>query len=226
MRKQQVPSNVKDEKKVQLRRDQMIKGAVTLFKEKGFHRTTTREIAAAAGFSVGTLYEYIRKKEDVLYLVCDSIYDHVQERMRQAITQEEGNLADLKKAIAAYFLVMDQMQDEVLVMYQEAKSLTKDALPYVLKKELEMVELIEDVIRSCVRNGDIELTESGIRLGAHNIFVQGQMWGFRRWVLQKQYTLEEYTELQTNLLFNGFLHQEGNRETVSNRQLSFGRKAE
>ena len=49
----------------------MIKGAVTLFKEKGFHRTTTREIAKAAGFSIGTLYEYIRTKEDVLYLVCD-----------------------------------------------------------------------------------------------------------------------------------------------------------
>ena len=28
------------------------------------------------------------------------------------------------------------MQDEVLVMYQEVKSLTKDALPYVLKKEI------------------------------------------------------------------------------------------
>ena len=35
------------------------------------------------------------------------------------------------------------MQDEVLVMYQEAKSLTKDALPYVLGKEIEMVDLFE-----------------------------------------------------------------------------------
>ena len=33
------------------------------------------------------------------------------------------------------------MQDEILVMYQEVKLLTKDALPYVLNKELEMVEL-------------------------------------------------------------------------------------
>ena len=55
----------------------MIQGAVKLFKEKGFHRTTTREIAKEAGFSIGTLYEYIRTKEDVLYLVCDSIYDEV-----------------------------------------------------------------------------------------------------------------------------------------------------
>ncbi len=47
---------------------------LNLFQEKGFHRATTREIAKAAGFSIGTLYEYIRTKEDVLYLVCDNIY--------------------------------------------------------------------------------------------------------------------------------------------------------
>ena len=50
---------------IEKRREQMIRGAVKLFKEKGFHRATTREIAKAAGFSIGTLYEYIRTKEDV-----------------------------------------------------------------------------------------------------------------------------------------------------------------
>jgi len=69
----QVQSTVKDENLIAIRREQMIEGAIKLFKEKGFHRATTREIAKAAGFSIGTLYEYIRTKEDVLYLVCDSI---------------------------------------------------------------------------------------------------------------------------------------------------------
>jgi TetR/AcrR family transcriptional regulator, cholesterol catabolism regulator len=29
------------------------------------------------------------------------------------------------------------------------------------------------------------------------------MWSFRRWALQKTFTLEEYIELQTNLLITG-----------------------
>ena len=70
----------------------MIKGAVTLFKEKGFHRTTTREIAKAAGFSIGTLYEYIRTKEDILYLVCDSIYDEVRNSFRRKLNRTMGHL--------------------------------------------------------------------------------------------------------------------------------------
>jgi TetR/AcrR family transcriptional regulator, cholesterol catabolism regulator len=207
MKKREVPASVKDERLIKKRRDQMIKGAVNLFKEKGFHRTTTREIAKASGFSIGTLYEYIRTKEDVLYLVCDSIYDQVRERMQQDIDTKQGSIESLKLAIAHYFRVVNEMQDEVLVMYQEAKSLTKDALPYVLKKEIEMVAMFESVINGCVASGELKLEDHEVKLVAHNIFVQGQMWGFRRWALHKLYTLDQYIELQTSLLLNG-IHKE------------------
>jgi TetR/AcrR family transcriptional regulator, cholesterol catabolism regulator len=203
MKKREVQASVKDERLVKKRRSEMIKGAVTLFIEKGFHRTTTREIARASGFSIGTLYEYIRTKEDVLYLVCDSIYDEVRERLQSDLDQRRGTLESLRLAISHYFRVVDEMQDEVLVMYQEVKSLSKDALPYVLKKELEMVGMFETIISRCVENGELQLSEKQVQMLAHNIFVQGQMWGFRRWALQKMYTLDEYIELQTELLFVG-----------------------
>ncbi|WP_264739873.1 MULTISPECIES: TetR/AcrR family transcriptional regulator [Cytobacillus] len=203
MKKREVQASVKDERLVKKRRDQMIKGAVTLFIQKGFHRTTTREIAKASGFSIGTLYEYIRTKEDVLYLVCDSIYDQVAERLQKGLDTKQGTLESLKQGIADYFKVVDEMQDEVLVMYQEVKALTKDALPYVLKKEIEMVGMFEHVITLCVENGELDLPEEKIKMIAHNIFVQGQMWAFRRWSLQKMYSIDEYIQLQTNLLFQG-----------------------
>ncbi|WP_423800132.1 TetR/AcrR family transcriptional regulator [Neobacillus sp. SAB-20_R2A] len=203
MNKREVQASVKDERLVQKRRDQMIKGAVALFKEKGFHRTTTREIARAAGFSIGTLYEYIRTKEDILYLVCDSIYDHVKEQLEENLDHKQGTLESLKVGIANFFYVMDELQDEILVMYQEVKSLTKDALPYVLKKELEMVAMFENMLHKCVENGELELSEKQIKIIAHDIFVQGQMWGFRRWALRKLFTLDEYIELQTEFIFKG-----------------------
>lgn len=203
MKKREVKASVKDERLVKKRRDQMIKGAVTLFIQKGFHRTTTREIAKASGFSIGTLYEYIRTKEDVLYLVCDSIYDQVSDRLQEGLDTSQGTLVSLEKGIADYFRVVDEMQDEVLVMYQEVKALSKDALPYVLKKEIEMVAMFEHVITLCVENGEMDLPEEKIKMIAHNIFVQGQMWAFRRWTLQKVFSIEEYIQLQTELLLRG-----------------------
>ncbi|WAA12203.1 TetR/AcrR family transcriptional regulator [Fervidibacillus halotolerans] len=201
--KQTVPSSVKDTRLIQIRREQMIKGAISLFKEKGFHRTTTREIAKASGFSIGTLYEYIRTKEDILYLVCDQIYDEVQEKIKRALHFRHVTKETIKEGIAAYFKIMDELQDEVLVMYQEIKSLPREMLPVVLKKELEMVAVFEDLLRRYFDQKGSVVSDEQIRLYAHNIIVQGQMWGFRRWALRKHYTLEKYTEWQFHLLING-----------------------
>jgi AcrR family transcriptional regulator len=195
-----VASSIKDQGLIQIRRDQMIKGAVTLFKEKGFHRTTTREIAKASGFSIGTLYEYIRTKEDVLFLVCDSIYERVKERMKASIDTEKTSVDSLIDAVRSYFLLMDDMQDEVMVMYQEVKSLPKDAKEYVLQKEKGMVSMLERVIENSL---PYELSKEDISLIANNIFVQGQMWSFRRWMLHKEFTLKTYVERQIHYLLKG-----------------------
>ena len=199
--KREVQSSVKDESLIAKRRAQMIRGAVTLFKEKGFHRTTTREIAKASGFSIGTLYEYIRTKEDVLYLVCDSIYDEVHARF-DALDIEKGSLEVLVTAIGHYYGLIDDMQDEFVVMYQESKSLPKDALQYVLNKEMEMVSLFEGLLADCAESGELKLTPKEITLAAHHLFVQGQMWAFRRWAL-RDFTIEEFTKLQTQFLLQG-----------------------
>ncbi|WP_062514873.1 TetR/AcrR family transcriptional regulator [Halobacillus sp. KGW1] len=211
MADKQVPSTIKDEALVMKRRNQMVKGAVTLFIEKGFHKTTTREIAKASGFSIGTLYEYIRKKEDVLFLVCDSIYQRVKARMEDDI--DPAQVSSLIQAVHSYFYLMDEMQDEVVVMYQEVKSLPKDAQDYVLQKEREMVAMLEEVIRKHISG---PCSEEKVQLIANNIFVQGQMWGFRRWILQRTFTIEAYADLQVRLLLEGLPLKEkrpsGNRE--------------
>lgn len=200
--KREIQSSVKDETLIEKRRNEMISGAVMLFKEKGFHRTTTREIAKAAGFSIGTLYEYIRTKEDVLFLVCDAIYDEVHARL-DSLTYNDQSAQTLKTAIRNYYLLIDDMQDEFVVMYQESKSLPKDALKYVLDKELEMVAIFERLLQKSVRSGELELSAKEVKLAAHHLVVQGQMWAFRRWALHGDCTIEQFIDIQIGLLFNG-----------------------
>ena len=47
--------------------------AANLFAEKGFHRTTTRDIAEAADVAEGTLYNYFASKEDLLLGIMDRL---------------------------------------------------------------------------------------------------------------------------------------------------------
>ena len=200
--KLQVESSVKDEKLIITRRKQIVSAAIQLFRVKGFHPTTTREIASSAGFSIGTLYEYIRSKDDVLYLVCDSIFEEVTSKITKFQTGEQ-TIDQLKKAITAYYYLIDEMLDEFTIMYQETKSLPKDAMQYILKKEIEMVSIFEKLIASSVEG----LTKEEIYIAANAIVVQGQSWAFRKWALQKHFTIEQYIAYNIDLSLNGLLHK-------------------
>lgn len=50
-------------------RARLLEAAVTAFAEKGFHGTTTRDIAGAAGMSPAAVYVHHRSKEELLFLI-------------------------------------------------------------------------------------------------------------------------------------------------------------
>lgn len=202
-----VQSSIKDENKIIARRQQIIDAGVKLFKEKGFHRATTRELAKAAGFSIGTLYEYIRTKEDVLFLVCDNIFNEVTKCLTD-FPSDTGTIEGLKQAIRQYYLLIDQMPEEFTIMYQETKSLQKAAMHYILDKELEMVAIFERLLKDCVEAGNLSLSDDAIYLAANQIVVQGQSWAFRKWALQKRYTIDQYIKLQTTMFLQGIMQFE------------------
>lgn len=204
-----VKSNVKDERLVEKRRQQILHVAIHLFKEKGFHRTTTREIATTAGFSIGTLYEYVRSKEDVLYLICDSIFNKVME-VFESFPKQNVTLEQLKKSIAAYFMLVDSMHNEFTIMYQETKSLPNDAKQYVINKEIEMIGFFERILHSCIEVGELQITHEEVYLAANQILIIGQSWAFRKWALQQQFTLEQFIALQTELFLTGIAGKSGN----------------
>lgn len=54
------------QKRVARRRARVIQAAAQLFAEKGYHRTTTRDIAAVADVAEGTIFNYFESKEGLL----------------------------------------------------------------------------------------------------------------------------------------------------------------
>lgn len=55
------------EREYQLRRAEILRAAITLFGTKGYHATTMNEIAKEAEFSIGTLYNFFKSKEDLYF---------------------------------------------------------------------------------------------------------------------------------------------------------------
>ncbi|AUS10538.1 TetR family transcriptional regulator [Laceyella sacchari] len=205
---------IKDQRLIAERRRQIIEGAVRLFVKKGFHKTTTREIARECGLSIGTMYEYIQSKEDVLYLVCEDIHSDLEKRLLEVVTESDSGMESLRKGLKQLFRVMDEMRPLVLLIYQETKSLPNDKMKYVLSKEEEITGLFERILYKGMQDGTIGIDPSSIKLMAHNIMVMGQMWTFRHWSLGKHYDVQEYTDRQMALLLGEFTNggkRDGNR---------------
>ena len=130
-----IPAMVKDERLIAKRRQQIVDGAVQLFIKKGFHKTTTREIARKCNMSIGTMYEYIQNKEDILYLVCDYIHCKMEKKIRRVIAEQDSGMESLVKGFRQLLKVMDEMRSYVLLIYQETKSLPKTRMKFVLQNE-------------------------------------------------------------------------------------------
>lgn len=198
--KKPLPTEIKDQELIELRRKQIVDAAVDLFIKKGFHQTTVREIAKKFGLSIGTLYVYIKSKEDILYLVCDAIHNGIETELRKAVEEHRDPQNVLIAAIKGYFRAIDQIQDSLLLIYQETKSLDKEAMKYVLKREEGITRIFEEILERGVKEGAFRIEKNFVKLMANNVVVLGHMWAFRRWLLKKYYTFEEYTEKQIGFI--------------------------
>jgi len=74
------------------RRDQIVSAAVNLFARRGFARTTTREIAAAAGVAEGTIYLYFASKQDLLFAFLEKYAVQPLESLLAATAGDEADV--------------------------------------------------------------------------------------------------------------------------------------
>ncbi len=200
---QHIPTLVKNPDLVQRRRRQIVDAAVKLFIENGFHKSTTRQIAQAANVSIGTLYEYVSSKEDILYLVCDAIHAEMEHGMADALERASGHGNPLAEVVREYFLVCNRMSDHILLIYQETQSLPQKWRRLVLENEVRITGFFIRPLAQLMASGSIPLlSEAAMDLIAHNITVLGHMWTFRRWFLGRHYTIEDYIRHQTAVILN------------------------
>ncbi|SDU11103.1 TetR/AcrR family transcriptional regulator [Desulfobacula phenolica] len=197
-----VPTQIKNPELVSKRRRQIIDSTVQLFIEHGYHKTTTRMIAKAANFSIGSLYEYVSSKEDLLYLVCNAIHEEVRDAVEKALSNKDKGKERLAEAIRQYFYVCDKMGDHILLMYQVTQFLPEKWKKRVLVNELDITDVFINALSS-LSGKDIfpTLDAKILNLVGHNISVLGQMWAFRRWHMQRNFTIEEYIDIQTDFIF-------------------------
>jgi len=175
---------------------QIAKVATTVFFEKGYMQTTTKEIAEACNISVGTLYYYIKSKDD-FPVIFGEIHNRNISRWEKEVRKEMQDMPPeeiLKKAVRIYVYGVDKRQKMVLFWYNASKYLNGEQLQGMLDAETRVVTLFEEMVELC-RQKDQQNFFSDSFVTGYNIMMLCHTWALKRWWLKRLYTIEQYAEM-------------------------------
>ncbi len=182
-------------------RQRIGEAALGLFLRRGFARTGVREIASAAGVSVGTIFNYYDSKEGILFALISEMQKGVaiplhmaagRYRARATAPGEDPEIA-LLALLDEYAKAVDQWRRHLLLGHQEARSLSRQQLRQILDGERRMRDLLADLIQIGVERG--KFTPGDLRFRAHAIQVLMQSWATRHWALEGISSFEEFVAM-------------------------------
>jgi TetR/AcrR family transcriptional regulator, cholesterol catabolism regulator len=172
---------------------QIVEGACRVFTRKGFHPSSTREIAEASGMSLGQLYHYISSKDDILFLIHKHMqtmwYRHLVDSKIEAI---EGPTKRLELSLRATLHFLSENKDLILFIYSESKYLTKQHLAVILEMDNRNVvgfwrSLLNDALEEQGVVADVEVIANLITY--IEVFLPLRGWNLKNTPVKK---LEEF----------------------------------
>lgn len=200
-----VPTTIKNEKLVQKRREQIILAAIKLFSEKGFHKTTLRDLSKECRISHGNIYDYIGNKEHILHLIHEFMADLAENMLNGIINSDASPIEKLQQMIRGEFNLMFQWADVILLIYQESHILDKNLMRKLLGRERNHISKFEFVLRECIERG--QLRKCNVRIVSNLIKMMIDGWVLKRWDLKGYSTQLEMERHIVSLLFDGLIKQ-------------------
>ncbi|MDF1670044.1 MAG: TetR/AcrR family transcriptional regulator [Roseovarius sp.] len=205
--KTNVTSHVEDPELIERRRKQIVEAATKLFSDRGFYRTTIKDIAKLAGVSPGLVYLYVREKEDVLLLVLLQVVDAYAREIPSAIETITDPLQRLTGAIEAYCRVVDRHRSATVLAYRSTKSLSPERRLLIQERETVTNLIIAELVGECIDKGLVR--RMNIDVLTYQLVLVAHGWALKSWFFKSRLTLDEYIGHSLNSVLSGILTEEG-----------------
>lgn len=210
---EQIRTLVDDEDLVRRNRTAIVETATKLFHKKGYHNTSTRDIAKAAGVSVGSLYQYFRHKEDLMVLILQAFMELIEENIIPIADAEIDPVQKLDRIINKYYRLLDQNHVKTSILYHQSGGMSINTRSYFNDVE----DMVHDKFGRIIKEG----MESGVfqkvnaEFMAHNIVSMGHMWALKRRRFRGVMTVADYIEQQQAHVRALLFSPEGIRRAIS-----------
>ena len=109
---------------VAMRRRQIFLAACRVLARKSFHQATVKEIALEAGIAAGSIYLYLRSKDEILLLLAESMVGELAESLPEIRAKAEGDpRRELLGIMRAALDVIDRYREAFAVLNHEVRYL-------------------------------------------------------------------------------------------------------
>jgi AcrR family transcriptional regulator len=200
-----ITSKVANENLLAERHERLVDAATELFVTNGFHKTSVREIAAAAGWRMGTLYLYITRKEDVLYLIVQRIMAELAGIIDEP--RADTSARDVfRAAIDGYFRKAEHMSRELRLVYREWASLLPEHAAEARDLEAPVIDFFAGIVARGIESREFAPVDA--RMMALNVINMAHFWALKG-MLDQLISFDQYRAQQIDLLLSYLVHGGG-----------------
>ena len=137
--------------RLEQRRELIIQAALGCFIERGFHQTGMRDIATAAGVSLGNLYNHFARKEELIALIASLEAGELQPLLDEL---DQGSARTALARFAIGYLAWSQTPENLLLGTEILAELTRH--PEMAATFASNQRQICDALASTIRRGQQE----------------------------------------------------------------------
>lgn len=135
-------------------RGRLLREAARLFRDKGYERTTVRDLAAAVGIQSGSLFHHFRTKEEILKAVMVETIRLNTALMQAAVDEAQSHRDKLQALVRAELeSINGQTGEAMAVLVFEWRSLSEASQAYVLELRDIYEQLWLDVLDALRQEG-------------------------------------------------------------------------
>ncbi len=148
--------------------DEIVAAAAKVFRTKGYHAATVRDIADEVGILKGSLYHHFESKEALLYLVVKEPIAQMYQTIAAIAEADLPATEKLRQAILAHLEAFDRHYPHLFVYLRERESVKRRFREMIGFSPKDYERCWQQILREGIENGefrpdlDIQVTSYGL----------------------------------------------------------------
>ncbi len=182
------------------KRRKILKNAARIFAKKGYEKSSLEEIAARLKLSKGSLYHYIKSKDELLYLIQLQAVDEAIDSVSQIMEKGLDPVQTLYLVIKGHVRIVTQ-RHVIGALRQQDRILRKKWRSRIIETRDKLDHIFQQIINDGIESKVFEVTDSRV----FRLSMFGALNDIIRWYSpQGRLSVEEIGNCVSEFILKGF----------------------